>query len=79
MGHQSLCRSSTADNLDPSQMELQTFNLLESCSTALAEIRETLRLHTERQETIMQVTFVNIENLGVFQTLCLELVYTHHR
>ncbi|XP_042235097.1 uncharacterized protein LOC121874867 isoform X2 [Homarus americanus] len=47
-------KSSTVDNLDPSQMEVQTFHMLESCSSALAEIRETLRLHTERQETLMQ-------------------------
>ncbi|XP_069164049.1 uncharacterized protein [Procambarus clarkii] len=52
--HQSSSKSSTADKLDPSQMEIQTFHMLESCSSALTEIREILRLNTERQETLIQ-------------------------
>ncbi|KAG7169861.1 hypothetical protein Hamer_G031998, partial [Homarus americanus] len=59
-------KSSTVDNLDPSQMEVQTFHMLESCSSALAEIRETLRLHTERQETLMQVSFLDSGKFGNF-------------
>lgn len=45
----------SVDSLEPSQMELQTFNMLETCSTALTEIRDVLKAHTERQERFMQV------------------------
>lgn len=48
------CKSALVDTLEPSQMELQTFGMLESCSTALAEIRDILKTHTERQESFMQ-------------------------
>lgn len=64
VGHPGLCRSSTADSMDPSQMELQTFNLLDSCSSALVEIRETLRLHAEQQETIMRSLQQTLANQG---------------
>lgn len=54
VAHQGSSKSSTADNLDSSQMEIHTFHMLESCSTALAEIREILRLNAERQETLLK-------------------------
>ena len=50
------CKSaSVVDALEASQMELQTFSMLESCSSALTDIRDILRTHTERQENFMQV------------------------
>ncbi|KAK8392487.1 hypothetical protein O3P69_014687 [Scylla paramamosain] len=47
------CKS-TVDALEASQMELQTFGMLESCATALTEIRDILKAHTEQQERFMQ-------------------------
>lgn len=49
-------KSSVSESLDPTQMEVQTFQMLESCSNALADIRETLKMHAEQQESIMQVS-----------------------
>ncbi|XP_063610509.1 uncharacterized protein LOC134784386 isoform X1 [Penaeus indicus] len=47
-------KSSMSESLDPTQMEVQTFQMLESCSNALTDIRETLKMHAEQQESIMQ-------------------------
>lgn len=49
-------RNLAYNNLDPSHMELQTFNMLESCASALGEIKNVLTTHTNHQETLIQVT-----------------------
>ncbi|MPC70186.1 hypothetical protein E2C01_064427 [Portunus trituberculatus] len=50
-----LACKSAVDGLEASQMELQTFSMLESCATALTEIRDILKAHTQQQERFMQV------------------------
>lgn len=55
-------KMTSVDSLEPSQMELQTFNMLETCSTALTEIRDVLKAHTERQERFMQSLQQTITN-----------------
>ncbi|KAG0725166.1 hypothetical protein GWK47_039133 [Chionoecetes opilio] len=54
-----------ADPLEASQMELQTFNMLETCSSALTEIRDVLRTHTQRQENFMQCNNPLVQTPGL--------------
>lgn len=48
-------RNLAYSNLDPSHTELKTLNMLESCASALGEIKNVLTTHASHQETLIQV------------------------
>lgn len=48
-------RNFSYSNLDPSHTELKTLNMLESCASALGEIKNVLTTHANHQETLIQV------------------------
>ncbi|KAK4324234.1 hypothetical protein Pmani_005074 [Petrolisthes manimaculis] len=63
-GQGAAARNLAYNNLDPSHMELQTFKMLESCASALGDIKNVLTTHSSHQETLIQNLQQTVVNQG---------------
>lgn len=67
-------KTSITDNLDPTEMEVQTFQMLKSCSDSLAEIQETLKMHAKHQQEIMEKLTQTVTQQGDMMKILLSTI-----